>query len=219
MLLTSFICHNWDLCTFERHSIAIHSYNTNFILGVLIQLSYRRWCYIFSHYLAIWLTAVIFLGKSDVKTYSTVEETGWAVPAYPDTFWCFVYDGYAPASQLGSCGRSFLLKVYKLNPTTSTKKIKDMNNLTNDFTNKQSSILLLVLEMIQSDKGRKSHFWFVFPCFHCQVITIIINSRKYFQMIELQPFCEANKARITSSKSNFLPKCRGFFKVPYDILI
>ena len=113
----------------------------------------------------------------------------------------------------------FLLKVYKLNPTTSTKKIKDMNNLTNDFTNKQSSILLLVLEMIQCDKERKSHFWFVFPCFHCQVITIIINSRKYFQKIELQPFCEASKARITSSKSNFLPKCRGFFKVPYDILI
>ena len=34
-----------------------------------------------------------------------MENTGWAVPAYPKTSCCFVYHGYAPASQEESCSR------------------------------------------------------------------------------------------------------------------
>ena len=207
--------------------MAIHSYNTNVILGVLIQFSYLRCWYISSHYFANWLAAAVSLfGKSSVKTNSAAEETGWAAPAYPDTFCCFAYSGYTPASQEGTCRRRFVLfRVYKITPTTSTQHITIKQMAKNQQTDDYS---VFGIRNDSKWQGQKNPIcWFAFACFYCPVITkknqlgktvtddfiykdkLFYTPVRYIVYFAIWQGCTSQAAKLFS-----LPKFRGFFRVP-----
>jgi len=89
------------------------------------------------------------------------------------------------------------------------------------------SILLLVLEMVQSDKDRKSHFDLFLHFSIAQWLqkkkSIRENICRWFDLQRqalpqacrvLSLFCEAGKAVHHQQQTYSLPKFRGFFRVP-----